>query len=209
MTFAGNRETIETAVKQILIALGEDPARDGLAQTPARVAENLAQMCAGVGADALQCFAKTLPVENAVAQTVAVREIAFSSLCEHHLMPFYGTVAVAYLPRHRLAGLGSVAAAIEVLAAKPQLQERFNAELVDAVQQGLQTRGVLAVVTARHGCLSDRGAKAREATLTTVAASGELTSGELRAEALTLLGFSAGEATGGEKTTNKPLRELL
>lgn len=139
---------------------------------------------------------------------MGVRDVEFTALCEHHLLPFHGKAHIAYLPGDKIVGLGALARVTEALAARPQLQERLGAELAGAIHTALSTRGTLVVLEARHGCLSDRGPKQLAARALTVAAEGELRTGALRDAALALLtghdrgaelGIVADAGTGAER----------
>lgn len=181
---------VEAAVSELLSAIGEDPARPGLAQTPQRVAEACAELFAGIGVDA----ARLLPgiPSTGGGDLVIVRDLAFRSICEHHLLPFTGVAHLAYAPADRITGLGDLAGALEAVAARPQLQERLGEELADAIESALEPAGVLVVLDAAHGCLTARGPRQAASTTLTVAARGSLADPAGRAEAIALI--SRGEA---------------
>ena len=147
---------IERAVLEILLAIGEDPTRPGLERTPQRVAEAYAEFFGGLDVDPLSHLADTVPLGAteagvpATSDAVVLRNLAFRSVCEHHLLPFVGTAHVAYLPAERVVGLGRIPAVIDTLAARPQLQERLAEEIADALEAGLQPKGVLVVLDAQH-----------------------------------------------------------
>jgi GTP cyclohydrolase I len=184
---------LRAAVEDLLAALGEDPSRPELAATPARVAATYAELFSGVGIDAAALLAEdAMPAPQPVPEIVALRGIAFRSVCEHHLLPFTGQAAVAYLPGERLAGLGRIARAVDVLASRPQLQERLTEQLASAVEEGLAARGVLVVVSAAHGCLWARGTRTAGANVITLASRGMLTDPARRAETVALLGTAPG-----------------
>ncbi len=181
---------VEAAVSELLAAIGEDPGRDGLRETPRRVAEAYAEFFAGIGADPAAALAEAQGFDgsaDAAGELVALRGIAFRSVCEHHLLPFHGTATVAYRPGERIVGLGALARVVEIAAARPQLQERLTEQIADAVQAGLAPRGVLVVVEAAHGCVSARGPRQGAAVTVTVAARGELADPTGRAEAIALV----------------------
>ena len=172
---------------EILAAIGEDPARAGLVQTPRRVAEAYAEFFAGLGVDTDALLA-TSEIAEQSGELVIVRGIEFRSVCEHHLLPFLGTAHVAYVPGERVVGLGSIARVVEVIASRPQLQERLSEEIADALQSGLHPSGVLVVLDAVHGCVTMRGARQPHSSTVTLASRGILSDPTARAEAIALIG---------------------
>lgn len=183
-----DRARVEAAVAEILDAIGEDAARDGLVQTPSRVAEAYADFFSGVGTDPLTHLLDTVPLGEHDAETVLLRDIAFRSVCEHHLLPFIGVAHIAYLPGERIVGLGRLPRVVETLAARPQLQERLTEQIADTLQQGLEPRGVLVVLDAVHACVTTRGSRQTESSTVTIASRGELAEPVQRAELVTLIG---------------------
>ncbi|WP_314146511.1 GTP cyclohydrolase I FolE [uncultured Leifsonia sp.] len=183
-----DRARIEAAVAEILAAIGEDPSRPGLRQTPSRVADAYEEFFAGVGADAAAELGDPVPLEGGTAETVILRDIRFRSVCEHHLLPFLGVAHVAYLPGETVVGLGRIPRVIETLAARPQLQERLTEQIADTVESGAQARGVLVVLDAAHSCVTSRGARQTDATTVTIAARGAFADPAARAELVTLIG---------------------
>ncbi|GIT79754.1 GTP cyclohydrolase 1 [Leifsonia sp. LS1] len=183
-----DRARIEAAVAEILAAIGEDPSRPGLASTPSRVADAYAEFFAGVGVDASAELGEPVPLETARAETVIVRDIAFRSVCEHHLLPFLGVAHVAYLPGEAVVGLGRIPRVIDALAARPQIQERLTEQIADAIEQGAGAQGVLVVLDASHACVTTRGSRQTESTTVTVAARGAYTEPAARAELMALIG---------------------
>lgn len=168
-------ERARAAVAELLEAIGDDPTRPGLAETPRLVAEAYAELFAGVGADAAEPLRASVPVEAGhEGELVLVRDLVFRSMCEHHLLPFSGVAHVAYLPGERLVGLGRLPRALEVLAARPQLQERLGEQFVDVLTGSLEPRGALVVLEARHECVAARGPRQAGASTVTVAARGAL-----------------------------------
>ncbi|MCS7207418.1 MAG: GTP cyclohydrolase I FolE [Dehalococcoidia bacterium] len=149
-------ERIRRAVREILEAVGEDPQREGLQETPQRVAEMLRELLRGLQEDPQAFLALGLPPEGAHG-LVLVRDIPFYSLCEHHLLPFFGHAHIGYLPRERIVGASKLVRAWEALARRPQLQERLTNQMADALYQALQPRAVFVVVAAEHLCMSMRG----------------------------------------------------
>jgi GTP cyclohydrolase IA len=152
-------ERIERAVTELLQALGEDPARDGLVKTPVRVARMYEELFAGFGENPADHLEVTFAADH--DEMVMVRDIPFASLCEHHLIPFIGKAHVAYIPGvdGRITGLSKLARLVDGYAKRLQVQERMTTEIADAVEQALAPRGVLVVVEAEHLCMSMRGVK--------------------------------------------------
>ncbi|TXK19056.1 GTP cyclohydrolase I FolE [Homoserinibacter sp. GY 40078] len=186
-------ERIEAAVVELLRAIGEDPDRPGLSATPRRVAESYAELFSGVGEDPLTHLADAADFtgDDASGELVLLRDIAFRSTCEHHLLPFTGVAHLAYVPGERIVGLGSLARVVETVSARPQLQERLTEQIADAIEVGLAPRGVLVVMDARHGCVTARGVRQAESTTVTVAARGTLIDPAAQAGVLALLGRGA------------------
>ncbi|WP_150307678.1 GTP cyclohydrolase I [Planctomonas psychrotolerans] len=182
---------IEAAVAELILAIGEDPGRPGLENTPQRVAEAYAEFFAGVGEDAAQHLGDTFPVTDAegsdIVQPVLLRGIAFRSVCEHHLLPFLGTASVAYVPGDRVVGLGKIPRVIDTLAARPQVQERLAEQIADTLDAGLAPRGVLVVLEAAHSCVTARGVRQAASTTVTVASRGVLAERAARAELMALI----------------------
>ncbi len=152
-----DQKKIENAVKEILLAIGEDPNREGLADTPARVARMYQEICAGYQDDATTHLSKVF--DESGSELVVEKDISFSSTCEHHLMPFFGKVHVAYIPNGKVVGLSKLARVVEVYAKRLQLQERLNAQIADAIYETLGAKGVVVVIEAEHTCMSARGVK--------------------------------------------------
>lgn len=196
MAFDSGR--IEAAVAEILAAIGEDPQRTGLVSTPRRVAEAYADFFSGIGEDPLQHLSEAKELDGETGELVLLRDIDFRSICEHHLLPFLGRAHVAYLPGSRIVGLGKLPRVVETLAARPQLQERLTEEIADALETGLQPKGVLVVLDAVHGCVTARGARQAGSSTVTVASRGVLADPVQRAGVLALVGASASSGTGGD-----------
>jgi GTP cyclohydrolase I len=163
---------IEKAVREILEAIGEDPDRDGLVQTPARVARMYAEICAGVHDDPDRHIRTTFEADH--DEMVMVRDIPLYSLCEHHLAPFVGKAHVAYIPNDdgRVIGLSKFARLIEGYARRPQVQERLTAQVADAMARVLDPKGVMVVIEAEHLCMAMRGVKKAGTTTVTSAVRG-------------------------------------
>jgi GTP cyclohydrolase IA len=181
---------IERGVREILLGMGEDPEREGLVETPARVARAYAELSAGQREDVGDHLARVFSQEQAGDDVVILRGIAFVSLCEHHLLPFTGVAHVAYLPSHgRVTGLSKLARTVDVFARRLQMQERLTAQVADALIEHLDPRGVAVVVEAEHSCLRLRGARKEDARMVSTAFRGALEHDRaLRAEVLSLMG---------------------
>jgi GTP cyclohydrolase IA len=152
-----DKPRIERAVREILVAIGEDPDRDGLKNTPARVARMYEEVCAGLHESADHHLQVTFEADH--DEMVMVRDIPMYSLCEHHLVPFYGQAHVAYIPAKdgRITGLSKLARLVDAYAKRPQVQEKLTAQIADEIERTLVPRGVLVVVEAEHLCMSMRG----------------------------------------------------
>jgi GTP cyclohydrolase I len=161
---------IEKAVREILLAVGEDPAREGLLKTPNRVARAYSELMAGLREDPKQHL-KTVFTER-YDEVVLLRDIPFNSLCEHHLLPFTGRAHVAYLPDGRVVGLSKLARLVEGYARRPQVQERLTTQIADALMSELNPIGAACVIEAVHTCMTIRGAKKTGAVMVTSALRG-------------------------------------
>src|SRR5438477_1301804 len=146
---------IEAAVREILLAVGEDPDREGLRETPARVARMYAEMFSGLGKDPRAPLGKTFTQKY--DEMVIVKNIGFESMCEHHLLPFLGKAHVGYLPKGKIVGLSKLARVVELFAKRPQVQERMTEEIADLLMEELKPRGVGVVLEASHTCMTIRG----------------------------------------------------
>lgn len=178
---------IEKAVRSVLEAIGEDPDREGIKETPRRVARLYEKIFSGIGQDP----AKNLTLYSVKNQNgmVIVKDISFHSMCEHHLLPFFGKIHIAYLPtRNRVTGLGSLARAVEVLSKRPQLQERLVNDIADALMKALDPKGLLVIVEAQHLCMSMNEAHRSDARTISTAARGTMLDEPERAIAFSLLG---------------------
>ena len=161
---------IRAAVRELLLAIGEDPDRDGLLETPARVARMFAEAFAGLHQDPRVLLRKTFEVDH--EEMVLQKDIAFASFCEHHLLPFTGMAHIAYIPTGRVVGLSKLARVVDAVARKPQIQERLTQEVADLLQEELTPRGVLVVVEATHTCMTVRGVRKPGTVCVTSAARG-------------------------------------
>ncbi|CAN7205704.1 GTP cyclohydrolase I [Microbacterium foliorum] len=191
-----DRARVERLTRELLEAIGEDPDRPGLKQTPTRLGDLYAEFFAGVGEDPAAPLAQTISVARGPAPdtlpsgAVLLRDIRFRSVCEHHLLPFAGRAHIAYLPGEQVVGLGALVRVVEILAGRPQVQERLGEQIADTIAEHLDTRGVLVVLDASHGCVTMRGGRQPEASTLTIAARGEYTEPIARAELVALIGAS-------------------
>ncbi|WP_189048839.1 GTP cyclohydrolase I FolE [Micromonospora sonchi] len=179
---------IEKAVREILIAVGEDPDRDGLQQTPARVARAYAELFAGLRVDPATVLTTTFEANH--EELVLVRDIDVMSLCEHHLLPFRGSAHIGYIPGSdgRITGLSKLARLVEVFARRPQVQERLTAQIADLLMERLAPRGVVVVLECEHMCMAMRGIQKSGAKTITSAVRGSLQrDAKSRAEAMALI----------------------
>lgn len=161
---------IEQGVRLILEGIGEDPAREGLRETPARIARMYEELAAGYADDPAVHLRKRFSVER--SDLVLEKDIPFYSLCEHHMLPFYGTAAVAYLPNGAVAGLSKLARTVEVYAKRLQIQERMTAQIADAMMRELAPQGVMVLLEAEHMCMTMRGVQRPGTRTTTVSMRG-------------------------------------
>lgn len=167
-----DKQLIEQGVKMILQGIGEDPLREGLEKTPARVARMYEEICAGLEQDPTQLFATTFDEDH--EEMVIVRDIPFYSICEHHLVPFFGNAHVAYIPHSdgRICGLSKLARLVDCFAKRPQVQERLTSQVADTLMEKLQPMGVMVIMEAEHLCMSMRGVKKPGSKTTTSAVRG-------------------------------------
>jgi GTP cyclohydrolase IA len=177
----------ERAVRELLIAVGEDPDREGLLDTPARVARAYAEIFSGMRLTADDVLTTTFDIGH--DELIIVRDIELYSTCEHHLVPFHGVAHVGYIPgdNGRITGLSKLARLVDVFAKRPQVQERLTSQVADALMRILEPRGAIVVVSCEHLCMSMRGVRKPGARTTTSAVRGSLTDPATRAEAMALL----------------------
>ncbi len=181
-------ERAEAAIRELLVAIGEDPDREGLLNTPARVARAYRESFEGLQQDPTEVL--TTIFDEGHDEMVLVRDISFASFCEHHLLPFMGTASVGYIPNDsgEITGLSKLGRLVEVFARRPQVQERLTTQIADALEQNLNPRGVIVVVQAEHLCMSIRGVRKPGALTVTSAVRGQFrTSVATRSEAMSLI----------------------
>ena len=182
-----NKDKIEQGVRLILEGIGEDVEREGLAGTPGRISRMYEEIFAGLTETPEDCLKTTFTVDN--NEMVIEKDITFYSMCEHHLLPFYGKAHVAYIPDGRVVGLSKLARTVDIIGKKPQIQERMTAEIADAIMQYLKPKGALVVIEAEHMCMTMRGIKKPGSKTVTMAARGEFEKNkDLRDEFFALLG---------------------
>lgn len=150
-------EKIKYAARLLLEGIGEDPEREGLIDTPDRIARMYAEICGGYADDAGEHLSKTFTCNN--SDIVLEKDITFYSMCEHHLMPFYGKAHIAYIPDGKVAGLSKLARTVEVYAKRLQIQEQMTNQIADALIEHLKPKGVMVVLEAEHMCMTMRGVK--------------------------------------------------
>ena len=178
---------IERAVREILVAIGEDPDREGLVDTPTRVAKAYAEVFSGLHQDPADLLSTTFDIGH--DELVLVKDIAFYSTCEHHLVPFHGSAHIGYIPgaAGKVTGLSKLARLVELYARRPQVQERLTTQIVDALMKYLEPRGAIVVVECEHMCMSMRGVRKPGAKTVTSAVRGQLREPATRAEAMSLI----------------------
>ena len=180
-------ERAERAVREILLAIGEDPERDGLKETPARVARSYAEIFAGMAQRPEDVLSTTFEIGH--EELILVRDIEVYSTCEHHLVPFHGVAHVGYIPGHdgRVTGLSKLARLVDVYARRPQVQERLTSQIADALSEHLTPLGVMVVIECEHLCMSMRGVRRPGSRTITSAVRGQLRDPATRAEAMSLV----------------------
>lgn len=166
-----DEEKIQKAVTMILEAVGENPEREGLRETPQRVARMYAELTAGYHDSAKTHLSKVFTAEN--AEVVLEKDITFHSLCEHHMLPFFGKVHIAYIPNGKVVGLSKLARVVEVFARRLQIQEQMTNQIADAINDELSPKGVFVIVEAEHTCMTMRGIKKIGSKTVTMASRGE------------------------------------
>lgn len=171
-----NREKIEQAVRLLLEGIGEDCDREGLKETPERVARMYEEIFAGMEQSAKEYLSKTFTAEN--NEMIVEKDISFYSTCEHHLMPFYGKVHIAYIPDGKVVGISKLARTVEVFARRLQIQEKMTVQIADAIMEDLQPKGVIVMAQAEHMCMTMRGVKKPGSQTMTMVARGVLEQNE-------------------------------
>jgi GTP cyclohydrolase I len=182
-----DHERAAAAVRELLIAIGEDPEREGLRDTPARVARAYAELTAGLRQAPAEVLTTTFDIGH--DEMVLVRDIELWSMCEHHLVPFTGVAHVGYIPSEtgKITGLSKLARVVDVYAKRPQVQERLTTQIADALVTGLEARGVIVVIEAEHLCMTMRGVRKAGARTITSAVRGQMHNAATRSEAMALI----------------------
>ena len=179
-------EKTEKAIRDLLLAIGEDPDRPGLVETPKRCAKMYAELLSGMDSDAQEHLSKQFDVPH--SEFLLEKDIPFYSLCEHHLLPFFGKAHIAYLPNDRVVGLSKLARTVEVYARRLQLQEQMTTQIADDIMRHLDARGVMVVIEAEHLCMTMRGVRAAGSRTQTSALRGRMKAdARTRTETLSLL----------------------
>ena len=164
------QDKIKKAVELLIEAIGEDPAREGLLETPDRIARSYAEIFGGLTEDAAAHLKKTFPVDK--NELIIERDIVFYSMCEHHFLPFFGRAHIAYIPDGKVAGLSKLARVTDVFARRPQIQEQMTNQIADTLERCLSPQGVMVIVEAEHLCMTMRGVKKPGAATVTTAVRG-------------------------------------
>lgn len=181
-----DKQRIENAVREILLAIGENPEREGLVETPARVARMYEEITEGYAQQPSVPLSRVFDEEGGAL--VVERDIAFSSTCEHHLMPFFGKVHIAYIANGKVVGLSKLARAVEVFAKRLQLQERLGSQIADSVYRELNAKGVMVIIEAEHTCMTARGVKKVGTKTLTTAVRGDMPS-DTQAQIIVMCGL--------------------
>jgi len=180
-----DEERAAAAVRELLLALGEDPDREGLKETPARVARAFKENFEGLWKSPEEVLTTTFDIGH--EELVIIRDIEVFSHCEHHLTPFHGVAHVGYIPRGKITGLSKVARLVDLFARRPQVQERLTTQIADAMVKILDPMGVIVIIDCEHLCMSMRGVRKSQARTTTSAVRGVLRDPATRAEAISLI----------------------
>jgi len=180
-----DQERAEKAVRELLLALGEDPEREGLKETPARVARAFKENFEGLWQKPEEVLTTTFDIGH--EELVIIRDIEVFSHCEHHLTPFHGVAHVGYIPSGKITGLSKVARLVDLFARRPQVQERLTTQIADALVEILNPMGVIVIIDCEHLCMSMRGVRKSQARTTTSAVRGVLRDAATRAEAISLI----------------------
>ena len=180
-----DHDRAERAVKELLLAIGEDPEREGLKETPARVARAFKENFAGLWQSPEEVLTTTFDIGH--EELVIIRDIEVFSHCEHHLTPFHGVAHVGYIPSGKITGLSKVARLVDLYARRPQVQERLTSQIADAMVEILDAAGVIVIIDCEHMCMSMRGVRKSEARTVTSAVRGILRDAATRAEAISLI----------------------
>lgn len=182
-----NQEDVQQAIKTILSYIGEDPEREGLLETPARITKSYAELFSGYGQEVGPLMKTFNDGAEAADEMVVQRNIPFFSMCEHHMLPFVGVAHVAYLPDQRIVGISKLARLVEVFGRRLQVQERMTAQITHALMEHLQPKGAACVIQATHLCMAQRGVAKHQSDTVTSSLKGSFREAETRAEFLNLI----------------------
>ncbi len=171
-----DQEKVKEAVRLLLEGIGEDPEREGLADTPDRIARMYTEICGGYEQDPADVLSRTFTARD--AEIVVEGDIPFYSLCEHHMLPFFGKAHIAYLPKGKVAGLSKLARTVDIYARRLQIQENMTGQIADALMEHLDARGVMVILEAEHLCMSMRGVRKPGSQTVTIATRGEFVDNE-------------------------------
>ena len=182
-----DKDKIKQGVQLIIEGIGEDASREGLVETPDRIARMYEEIFAGLNENASVHLSNTFSTQN--TDMIIEKDITFYSMCEHHFLPFYGKAHIAYIPNGRVAGLSKLARTVEVYARRPQLQERMTVQIADAIMENLDAKGAMVIIEAEHMCMTMRGIKKPGSRTVTISSKGIFTEdAELRNTFLTMAG---------------------
>ena len=182
-----SREEAEEAVRILLKYAGEDPAREGLLDTPKRVVKSYDEFYKGYNENPHEYLSRTFEEVSGYDEMVVLKNIEFFSTCEHHMLPFFGKAHIAYIPNGKITGLSKIARLVDVFAKRPQVQERMTSQIADAMMEILKPMGVIVIIDCEHLCMSMRGVRKSEARTITSAVRGVLRDPATRAEAMSLI----------------------
>jgi GTP cyclohydrolase I len=182
-----SREALASHYKAIIELLGEDPAREGLLKTPDRIAKSMQYLTKGYAEDPHKILCSAMFKEEDYKQMVIVKDIDFFSLCEHHLLPFFGKAHVAYIPNEHITGLSKIARIVDVFARRLQIQERLTLQIKECIQKSLNPLGVMVVIEAQHTCMQMRGAEKQNSITTTSDFTGVFNQAKTREEFISLV----------------------
>ncbi len=186
-----DKKKVEQGVRLLLEGMGEDINREGLIDTPERIARMYTEIFAGLDQDAAVYLSKTFETQN--TDMILEKDITFYSMCEHHLLPFYGKAHIAYIPNERVAGLSKLARTVEVYARRPQLQERLTVQIAEAVMKNLNAKGAMVIIEAEHMCMTMRGIKKPGSKTVTISSKGCFESdADLRNTFISIAGVNRG-----------------
>ena len=182
-----DQQQVKKAVESLIVAIGEDLERDGLRQTPERVSQMYVELFSGMGIDPGSVLKSVFDIDSST-DPVFLKNIPFSSICEHHMLPFFGNASIGYVPNGNVPGISKIARAIEIVSRRLQIQERLTSEIADAIYRTIKPHGLAVLIEAEHLCMSMRGVKKYGSTVTTFAVRGKFgESTELRSQLINLL----------------------